>query len=128
MSPIQKLQNGPRFSIFFGFAYLGKSTQIRVNLLQIGGTSIEIQFLEVYDNTSWNYFSKNLSSLVSTWNVGQEWQVCHFFLSLPLSRIDSNICGTLMVECIHQPRCVHGKVRTLPIKHLAAKPKLTIYI
>jgi hypothetical protein len=76
ISPVQKVENLQVFYPFFGFAYNGKATQITVTLLRNGGTSTVLTpqpYLLAF-NGSWNYFSKNLTTIISNWPVGQEWQ------------------------------------------------------
>ena len=81
-SPLQK-ENGPRlFDPFFGFAYMGKLASFRIiifqnNVAQFDLTpspNVRVGYM------SWNYFSKNLSSLPffsTSWNSGKEWQVIY---------------------------------------------------
>jgi hypothetical protein len=79
-SQVQK-ENGPRlFDPFFGFAYMGKLSSYRVIIFQNSIAQFDLTPLPNVKVTSmsWNYFSKNLSSLSffnSSWNTGITWQV-----------------------------------------------------
>ena len=78
-------EHGPRlYDPFFGFAYMGKNSQIRVVLLK-GSAIVEdltpTPSLSVSD-LSWKYFSRNLTTLTNSpflWPMYTVWQVkLHF--------------------------------------------------
>lgn len=72
---------GPRlYDPFFGFAYMGKNSQIRVVLLKNNAILEDLTpapSLSVSD-LSWKYFSRNLTTLTNVpfaWPIYTTWQV-----------------------------------------------------
>ncbi len=83
-SPIQKDVELKIFDLFFGFAFKGKNSKVRVIARQILPTTLLQDLTPATslnaNSESWSYFSRNLSNiqfLASAWssNAPIEWQV-----------------------------------------------------
>ena len=83
-SNVQKYTGPGLYDPFFGFAYLGSNANIRVSVVINQAIKFDLAQFTTSPDWAWNYFSKNLSSVMGTSTgipLNTQWQVCEILPS-----------------------------------------------